>query len=98
MPTTHMANLIALMVHCGRDNEVIIGDKSHIYNFEGGSISKIGNVSFRLAKNDEDGTINLNSIRDNLRRNTLFGHMTWTSLICVEDTCNGCGGVALPFS
>jgi len=96
VPTASMANLIAVMLQCGKEFECIIGDKSHIYAYEGGSIAKIGGVTYRVAANANDGTIPIESIAAELRRDTLYGHMTYTSLVCIEDTQNICGGVTLP--
>lgn len=34
-----MSNLIAVGTHCGRGDEIILGDKSHIFAYEGGNAS-----------------------------------------------------------
>jgi len=53
-------------------------------------------VPFRVATNSIDGTIPIENIESELRRDTFYGHMTITGLVCLEDTQNMCGGVTLP--
>ena len=91
VPSGTMANLIAILTHCNRGDEVILGDKSHIFYYEAGGISAFGGIhSFQL-KNNDDGTINLNDIETSIRA---LGndHFPKTKLICLENTHNICYG------
>ena len=94
VPSGTMANLIAVLTHCNRGDEVILGDKSHIFYYEAGGISAYGGIhSFQLYNND-DGTINLDDIKKSIRA---IGndHFPKTKLICLENTHNACYGAPI---
>jgi len=94
VPSGTMANLIAVLAHCNRGDEVILGDKSHIFYYEAGGISVYGGIhSFQLQNND-DGTINLDDIKRSIRA---IGndHFPRTKLICLENTHNACYGAPI---
>ena len=94
VPSGTMANLIAVLTHCNRGDEVILGDKSHIFYYEAGGISAYGGIhSFQLHNND-DGTINLDDIKKSIRA---IGndHFPKTKLICLENTHNACYGAPI---
>ena len=58
VPSGTMANLVAVMLHCReRGDAALIGDKSHINNWERGNIATCGSVMPITLKNDIDGTI-----------------------------------------
>ena len=88
-----MGNLLALLVHCQRGDEVIVGDKSHIYINEAGGMSALGGIHPRPIKNQSDGTLLLEDIREAIQSEDV--HHTITRLICLENTQNICGGVVL---
>ena len=88
-----MGNLAAVLAHCGRGDEVILGKKSHTYLFEAGGISALGGVHSCQIPNQPDGTLDLEVIRDAIRWDD--DHCPPTRLICLENTHNRCGGVAL---
>ncbi|XP_018575365.1 probable low-specificity L-threonine aldolase 2 isoform X2 [Anoplophora glabripennis] len=91
-----MANLLAIMVHCNqRGSEMISGDNGHTFRFEQGGSAQIAGVQTALVKNNEDGTFNLDELRQRIRKNPDF-HEPVTSLIVVENTHNLCGGKVLP--
>lgn len=91
-----MANLIAIMVHCNqRGSELISGDNGHTFRFEQGGSAQIAGVQTALVKNNEDGTFNLDELRQRIRKNPDI-HEPVTSLIVVENTHNLCGGKVLP--
>lgn len=93
VPSGTMGNLIALMVHCQRGDEVILGDKSHIYLNEAGGMSALGGIQPRPVLNQKDGTLLLEDIRASIQSEDV--HHTITKLICLENTQNVCGGVPL---
>jgi threonine aldolase len=93
VPSGTMGNLLALLVHCQRGDEVIVGDKSHIYVNEAGGMSALGGIHPRPVKNQPDGTLLLDDIREAIQSEDV--HHTITRLICVENTQNACGGVPL---
>jgi threonine aldolase len=93
VPSGTMGNLLALLVHCQRGDEVIVGDKSHIYMNEAGGMSALGGVQPHPVKNQVDGTLLLDDILSSIQSEDV--HHTITRLICLENTQNACGGVPL---
>lgn len=93
VPSGTMGNLLALLVHCQRGDEVIVGDKSHIYVNEAGGMSALGGIHPRPIKNQTDGTLALDEIIASIQSEDV--HHTITRLICLENTQNACGGVVL---
>ena len=88
-----MGNLLALLVHCQRGDEVIVGNKSHIYLNEAGGMSALGGIQACPVPNQKDGTLALDDIRMSIRSEDV--HHPITRLICLENTQNICGGVPL---
>ncbi|MBK7317070.1 low-specificity L-threonine aldolase [Candidatus Villigracilis affinis] len=93
VPSGTMGNLLALLVHCQRGDEVIVGDKSHIYVNEAGGMSALGGIHPHPLKNQTDGTLALDEILAAIQSEDV--HHTITRLICLENTQNACGGVVL---
>jgi threonine aldolase len=93
VPSGTMGNLLALLVHCQRGDEVIVGDKSHIYMNEAGGMSALGGIHPRPIRNQPDGTLALDDIRAAIQSEDV--HHTITRLICIENTQNVCGGLPL---
>lgn len=50
-----MANLISVLCHCGRGDEILLGDRSHIYLWEQGGVSSLGGVHSRSFANTPEG-------------------------------------------
>ncbi len=93
VPSGTMGNLLALLVHCQRGDEVIVGDKSHIYLNEAGGMSALGGIHPHPIRNQADGTLALEEIRASIQTDDV--HHTITRLICIENTQNICGGIPL---
>ena len=91
VPSGTMANLISVLTHCNRGDEVILGDKSHIFYYEAGGISAFGGVHSHQLKNYDDGTIKINDIENSIR-DIGNDHFPKTKLICLENTHNACYG------
>lgn len=89
-----MGNLVAILAHCGRGDEVILGNQSHTFLHEAGGISVLGGVHSYQVINQPDGTLALDDIRAAIRWDD--PHCPVTRLISLENTQNSCGGVALP--
>ncbi|XP_043693488.1 sugar transport protein MST7-like isoform X1 [Telopea speciosissima] len=93
VPSGTMGNLISVLVHCEvRGSEAILGDKSHIYIFENGGISTIGNVHARTLKNNSDGTMDIDLIEAAIRDPEEELYFPTTRLICLENTHATLGG------
>ena len=88
-----MGNLTAVMTHCQRGDEVILGTDSHIYYYEVGGMSAVADVIPRLIAEDK-GILNPQDIKRALREENL--HYPKTTLICVENTHNRAGGTIIP--
>ncbi|XP_021938672.1 probable low-specificity L-threonine aldolase 2 [Zootermopsis nevadensis] len=95
VPSGTMANLLAIMVHCSqRGSEMICGEKSHTFLFEQGGPAQIAGVQIWPLRNNPDGTFDLDDMEEKVRNHT-DDHEPMTSLICVENTQNWCGGRVL---
>jgi threonine aldolase len=93
VPSGTMGNLIALLVHCQRGDEVIVGKQSHIYLNEAGGMSALGGIQPCPIQNRPDGTLRLEDILASIRTEDV--HHPITRLICLENTQNICGGIPL---
>jgi len=93
VPSGTMGNLAAVLAHCGRGDEVILGNKAHTFLYEGGGVSALGGVHSCQLPNQPDGTLRLEDIRAAIRSND--AHQPVSRLVCLENTHNRCGGVAL---
>ena len=89
VPSGTMGNLIAVLAHCQRGDEVILEMDSHIYYYEVGGMSAVAGVIPRLIAGDK-GILNPQDVKMALREINL--HYPKTTLICVENTHNRAGG------
>ena len=93
VPSGTMANLTAILAHCERGDEVILGDQAHTFLYEAGGISSLGGIHSHQLKNQDDGTLALDDIRNAIRTENV--HFPRTRLICLENTHNRCFGFPL---
>jgi len=93
VPSGTMGNLAAILAHCGRGDEAIMGTQAHTFLFEAGGISALGGVFAHTLPNQDDGTLDLNDIRSAIRPDD--PHHPITRLVVLENTQNRCGGVPL---
>ena len=93
LPSGTMANLVAVLTHCQRGDEVILGDQSHTFLYEAGGISSFGGVHSRQLKNHDDGTMSIEDIKSAIRKKDV--HFPPSRLICLENTHNRCLGMPL---
>jgi threonine aldolase len=85
-----MGNLAGVLAHCQRGDEVIVGNKAHIFLYEAGGISVLGGVHSCQLPNQPDGSLALEEIEGAIRIDD--PHEPITRLICLENTHNRCGG------
>ena len=90
-----MGNLAAMLAHCHRGDEAIMGSQSHTFLFEGGGISALGGVHSRQIHEQPDGSLALDDIDDALR-DVIDEHQPHTRVIEIENTHNRCGGTFQP--
>jgi threonine aldolase len=88
-----MGNLLAMLVHCRRGDEVIVGVDSHMVIFEVGGAWSIAGVGLRTVRNDARGRLDMAETRATIRKADF--HQPGTALICVENTHNRCAGAVL---
>lgn len=96
VPSGTMGNLVAVLSHCGRGDEMILGDKAHIFLYERGGSAALGGVQPRTLPNLPDGTLDLDQVADAVRDEN--DHYPVSRLLALENTHNRCGGRALPLS
>lgn len=90
-----MGNLAAMLAHCHRGDEAIMGSQSHTFLFEGGGISALGGVHSRQIPEQPDGSLALDDIDDALR-DIIDEHQPRTRVVEIENTHNRCGGTFQP--
>lgn len=89
-----MGNLVSVLSHCGRGDEMILGDRAHIFRSEQGGAAALGGVHPHTIRNRPDGTLDLAEIEAAIRSDN--EHYPVTKLVCLENTHNFCGGRVLP--
>ncbi|HLT18520.1 MAG TPA: low-specificity L-threonine aldolase [Thermomicrobiales bacterium] len=94
VPSGTMGNLAALLTHCGRGDEIIMGDESHIFWFESGGAAALGGMPFNLIPNQPDGSLPLDRVERAIRPQPRLGYPR-TGVIAIENTQNRCGGTVL---
>ncbi len=93
VPSGTMANLVAVLTHCARGEEVILGDRSHTFLYEAGGIAALGGIHPHTLPNQTDGTLDMGDIEGAVRSENV--HFPRSRLICLENTHNACGGRVL---
>jgi threonine aldolase len=93
VPSGTMGNLAAVLTHCQRGDEALMGHLGHTFLFEVGGISALGGVFAHTLPNQPDGSLRLEDIRNSIRGDD--DHEPVTRLVILENTHNRCGGVVL---
>ena len=86
-----MGNLVSQLAHCGRGDEIILGDQAHTFFFEQGGSAAVGSIHPRTVPNQPDGKLALEDIEIAIRGDNV--HFPRSRLILLENThnlCNGC--------
>lgn len=89
-----MGNLVAVLAHCARGEEAIMGTQGHTFLHEASGISVLGGVAMHTVPNQPDGTIALADLEGALR-NPRDYHQPISRLVILENTQNDCGGVPI---
>jgi len=89
-----MGNLASLLAHCGRGDEVILGDESHIFHYEQGGASALGGMVFHTVPTTRHGELRLEAIAHAIR-DASNPHYALPGAICLENTHNRRGGTVL---
>ena len=88
-----MSNLIAVLTHTRPGDEIILGSEAHMFWYEVGGASVLGGVVMRTVPNDEEGRLAPRLVEQAIRTRNI--HFPPTTLLCLENTHNRCGGAAL---
>jgi threonine aldolase len=91
LPSGTQSNLAALMSHCHRGDEYIVGQAAHTYKYEGGGAAVLGSIQPQPLENDADGSIPLAKISSAVK--PADDHFARTKLLALENTI---GGKVLP--
>ena len=92
VPTGTQSNLCAILSHCGRGDEYIVGQQAHSYRWEGGGAAVFGSVQPQPLDHAPDGTLPLAQIEAAIKPDD--AHFARTRLLALENTL---GGKLLPF-
>lgn len=91
VPSGTQSNLIALMAHCQRGDEYLVGQDAHTYKYEGGGAAVLGSIQPQPIENAADGSIPLDKLKKAVKPDD--AHFARTRLLALENTI---GGKVLP--
>ncbi len=81
------SNLAALMSHCGRGDEYLVGQEAHTYKYEGGGAAVLGSIQPQPLENEPDGGISIQRIANAIKPDDI--HFARTRLLALENTIGG---------
>lgn len=80
-------NLCALLAHCGRGDEYMVGEHAHAYRYEGGGAAVLGSIQPQPVPINPDGMIDLLAAEAAVKADDV--HYARTRLLCLENTISG---------
>jgi threonine aldolase len=86
-PSGTQTNLLALLTHCGRGDEYIVGHDAHTYKYEGGGAAVLGGIQPQPVTFATDGTLPLDQVESVIKPDDF--HFARTRLLCLENTQHG---------
>ena len=86
-PSGTQTNLIALMLHCARGDEYLVGQDAHTYKYEGGGAAVLGSIQPQPIANQPDGSLALADIAHYIKPDDL--HFARSRLLALENTIGG---------
>ncbi|HUA80314.1 MAG TPA: low-specificity L-threonine aldolase [Dyella sp.] len=87
VPSGTQSNLLALMSHCERGDEYLVGADAHTYKFEGGGAAVLGSIQPQPIAHDADGTLPLDKVAAAIK--PIDPHFARTRLLALENTWHG---------
>ena len=87
LPSGTQSNLCALMAHCGRGDEVLLGQHAHTYKYEGGGAAVLGSIQPQPITHQADGSLALADIAAAIKPDD--AHFARTRLLALENTIGG---------
>ncbi len=85
--TGTQANFVALLAHCARGDEYLVGMEAHTYKYEGGGAAVFGSIQPQPLPQADDGTMDLAAAERAIK--PVDPHFARTRLLCLENTCMG---------
>ncbi|HWW70674.1 MAG TPA: low-specificity L-threonine aldolase [Duganella sp.] len=86
-PSGTQSNLLALLAHCGRGDEYLVGQEAHTYKYEGGGAAVLGSIQPQPIINQADGSLALADIAAYIKPDDI--HFARTKLLALENTIGG---------
>jgi len=86
-PTGTQSNLAALMAHCQRGEEVLVGQEAHTYRYEAGGMAVLGSIQPQPLQNRPDGSLDLGEVEAAIKPDD--SHFAITRLLALENTIGG---------
>lgn len=86
-PSGTQTNLIALLAHCGRGDEYLVGQEAHTFRYEGGGAAVLGSIQPQPIANQPDGSLALHDIASQIKPRDI--HFARTTLLALENTIGG---------
>ncbi len=86
-PSGTQSNLVALLTHCQRGDEYIVGQNAHTYKYEAGGAAVLGSIQPQPIEHSIDGTIPLDKIEASIKANDF--HFAKSKLLALENTIGG---------
>jgi len=86
-PSGTQSNLAAVMAHCSRGEECIVGQEAHTYRYEAGGMAVLGSIQPQPIQNKPDGTIDPADIEAAIKPDD--SHFAITRLVALENTIGG---------
>ncbi|HEX7985297.1 MAG TPA: low-specificity L-threonine aldolase [Duganella sp.] len=86
-PSGTQSNLVALLAHCGRGDEYLVGQEAHTYKYEGGGAAVLGSIQPQPIANQADGSLALADIAAYIKPDDI--HFARTKLLALENTIGG---------
>jgi len=87
LPTGTQANLVALLSHCERGEEYIVGQGAHNYLYEAGGAAVLGSIQPQPIDANPDGSLPLDKVAGKIKPDDI--HFARTRLLSLENTHNG---------
>jgi threonine aldolase len=87
VPSGTQSNLLALMSHCARGDEYLVGMEAHTYKFEGGGAAVLGSIQPQPIAHAADGTLPLDAVARAIK--PIDPHFARSRLLCLENTWHG---------
>lgn len=93
VPSGTMGNLASILAHCHRGDEIIVGDRAHIFLYEAAGAAALGGINIRTVPNLPNGKLSPEHLLSAIRPEDV--HQPITRMIALENTHNRCDGISI---